>query len=172
MLKRLALIAATVAGFGQPALGQPSRSIGVEQIPAPRLAATIRVQAIRGGSSSSSAARPPEPEVNARPAVSQEVIEACQTAQREDRRAPEGINCSEVLENFADAVPEPTAEGALLGLLGQRSNITGVNSSRTADATNADAVARQISTGDVQAGSGAAAVVARGRTAPPPNPSQ
>ncbi len=87
----------------------------------------------------------------------------------EDRPAPEGIDCMAVAQALAQAAPEASAEGSLLGLLGQSGNVTGEPASRTRTSIDADAVARQLSAGDVQPGSGAAGAIARDRGAPPPN---
>jgi hypothetical protein len=106
----------------------------------------------------------------AAPVIAPEVIEACRQAQAEDRRPPEGIDCMAAMQAAA-AAPAATAEGSLLQLFGQSANVTGPPSSQAGGSVNADAVARQLSTGDFQPGSadGAAAVAGRERAAPAPN---
>ena len=106
------------------------------------------------------------------PAIPPETIEACRKAQAEDRAPPPGLDCVAALQPAAAAAPDRSAEGSLLELFGQRADITGPPTTQNGGTVDADAVARQLSTGDVQAGagSGVAAVIGRERAAPPPNP--
>ena len=63
--------------------------------------------------------------------------------------------------------PVATAESSLLELFGQSGNIT-VAPAQSASSTNADAVARDLSTGDIQNNVTAGAIV-RERVEPPPS---
>jgi hypothetical protein len=75
------------------------------------------------------------------------------------------------MQALAKAQPQATAESSLLELFGRNGNVTGTTDSGSRSTVNADAVARQLSTGDVQPASGdtAAGVAARERGAPPAN---
>lgn len=72
------------------------------------------------------------------------------------------------MQALAQASAPSTAESSLLELFGQRGNVTGAPEVQSSASTNADTVARQVSTGEVQ-GNGAAAIVARERASPPPS---
>jgi hypothetical protein len=76
------------------------------------------------------------------------------------------------MQALAEPQPAATAESSLLELFGQRGDVTGTAESGSRSSANADQVARQLSTGDVQPSSGtvAAGVAARERGAPPANP--
>ena len=152
--------------------GQAQRnSVAIEQI-SPRTggATSVRVMPVRGGKSSRAIAETPR-EGGARAAVAPEIVEACRRAQAEDRPAPEGIDCLAAAQALGEVANAVTAESALLPLFGQQGNVTGAQAAQTGPSVDADAVARQLSTGDVQAntGNGAAAVIGRERVSPPPN---
>jgi hypothetical protein len=128
----------------------------------------VRVQAVRGGSSSASS-REGQRETPA-PRVAPEVIEACRAAQAADRPPPEGVDCISAMQALAQAEAQsaPTAEGSLLEMFGQSGNITGVpTSAAAAGSVSADNVARQVSAGEVSGS--AAGIIARERVTPPPN---
>ena len=170
-MSRHILSAAAVALLALGANGAWAQrgAIAVEQI-TPRAAASAaaRVAPVRGAKSSNSAQEAPRE--RAAQAVPPEIVEACRKAQAEDRRAPDGVDCLAVAQALAQAAPV-TAEGALLPLFGQSSNVTGAPAVQGNPFANADAVARQLATGDIQAGAanGAAAIAGRERAAPPPN---
>lgn len=105
------------------------------------------------------------------PVVPPAIVEACRAAQAGDRPPPDGIDCMAAMQALAAPAAPTTAEGSLLQMFGLRSDVTGAPAAQPGDASNADAAARQLATGDVQAGtgSGAAAIVARDRGAPPPS---
>lgn len=100
-------------------------------------------------------------------APASQLVEICREAGLRGA-SPEGLNCAAILEEAATQAPRPTGEGALLQLFGQRANVTGPAPAEQG-AADADAVARQLSSGAVQGASGsqAAGVVARQREAPP-----
>ena len=154
------------SGISASVAAQSNRSATVDQIPSASSSSTVRVQPVSGASSSSSA-QPERPVAESMPSAPNELVEACRAAQNEDRPGPEGVDCVAVLQTPDAVEPGLTAEGSLLELFGQRSNVTGSAGNSVSTATSADAVARQISTGDFQAGSEAAAVAARERAAPP-----
>jgi hypothetical protein len=170
MLRQSYIIAA-LALFGTQQAAAQRGSYAIEQITAkPSVATAVRVAPVRGATSSTAGPETAR-EGGAAPSVPPEVIEACRQAQAEDRPAPEGVNCLAAAEALGQAPAQLTAEAALLPLFGQNSNVTGAPAEQVAGSTNADAVARQLSTGDVQAGgaNGAAAAIGRDRAAPPPN---
>ena len=170
-MPRQSLILAAIALIGaQPAAAQRA-SLAIEQIsPRAAAAAAVRVAPVRGAKSSA-AVEERAREGGAAPAIAPEVVEACRRAQAEDRRAPEGVNCLAAIESLGQAQAQPTAEAALLPLFGQNSNVTGAPPGQAGGSADAEAVARQLSTGDVQPGgaSGVAAIIGRDRAAPPPN---
>lgn len=163
-----ATVALVILGAGSV---QAQRGAAVVDQISPRsaAAAVARVAPVRGAKSSSRVAETPR-EGGTKASVAPEVVEACRKARAEDRSAVNGIDCLTVVQPDTQA-RAVTAEAALLPLFGQNGDITGVQATQTTPSVNADAVARQLSTGDVQAGvaNGAAAVVGRERGAPPPN---
>ena len=168
MLKQPAFIAALAVSASMAGASHAQRAVTIEQI-TPRAAASAaaRVAPVRGAKSSTAAEVAPE---GAARTISPEVIQACRQAQAEDRPAPNGIDCLAV----ARALEEPTsttAEAALLPLFGQRGDVTGAPAGQVGGFADADTVARQLSTGDVQgaAANGAAGIVGRERAAPPPS---
>lgn len=97
-----------------------------------------------------------------------EVVQACRQAAL--RGTPiDGVDCGAILQQADARAAEPTGEGALLQqIFGRRANVTGVGNNVPASGVDADAVARQLSTGNAQ-GAGAAEIANRQRQAPPPN---
>ena len=95
-----------------------------------------------------------------------EVIQACRDAGLKGTRI-EGVDCAAILQQADARASQPSGEGALLQMFGQRANVTGVGNAPAAT-VDADAVARQLSTGNAQ-GAGAAEIAARQREAPPPD---
>jgi hypothetical protein len=172
MPNRPHLITAIALSAFAASAGQAQRnSVAIEQIsPRSGAATAVRVVPVRGGQSSRAIAETPR-EGGARATVAPEIVEACRKAQAEDRRAPEGIDCLAVAQALAQSPNAVTAEAALLPLFGQQGNVTGAQATQTRPSVDADAVARQLSTGDVQTttGNGAAAVIGRERVSPPPN---
>jgi hypothetical protein len=173
-LRFFTLFALTLAGLqAHSAHAQLFGRATVEQIqsrPSASMRAgdKVRVQAVRGGSSSASS-REGQRETPA-PRVAPEVIEACRAAQASDRPPPEGIDCIAAMQAMAQAQAQsgPTAEGSLLEMFGQSGNITGAPTSGPAiGSVSADNVARQVSAGEVSGS--AAGIVARERISPPPN---
>ena len=172
MLSRLHLVPAVALLAVTATAGQAQRSaVAVEQIsPRPAAASAARVAPVRGGRSSTALSETLR-EGGARATVAPEIVEACRKAQAEDRPAPDGIDCLAVAQALAQAPNKVTAEAALLPLFGQNGDVTGTRAAQTGPTVDADDVARQLSTGDVQAGTanGAAAVVGRERVTPPTN---
>jgi hypothetical protein len=174
----LSLLAFTLAPLGQSAQAQAGGAATVDQIPSrsavprdvrPGTAAPdiVRVAPVRGKGSSSSVQEAEGQKVP--PRVSPEVVEACRAAQAEDRPPPEGVDCLAAIQASAEAEQNAaTAESSLLQLFGQSGDVTGARNQRSGASVNADAVARQLSTGEVQPSSGgtAAGVIARERGAP------
>lgn len=174
----LSLLAFTLAPLGQSAQAQADGAATVDQIPhrsagsaATRPGAAppdiARVAPVRGRGSSSSAKEPVRQ--GTPPRVAPEVVQACRAAQAQDRPPPKGVDCLGALQAAAEPQEvESTAESSLLQMFGRRGNVTGGGDQRSRSSVNADAVARQLSTGDVQPSSGdaAAGVVARERGAP------
>lgn len=167
-MRALLYFAAFAAGAAaSPAIAaQPRSPIAVPQVPAGASAPNVQTAPVGGRGSSSSA----QEEVAA-PVVPPEIVEACRAAQAGDRPPPDGIDCMAAMQALAAAQAPSNAEGALLDMFGMRSNVTGTSTVQPVDASSADAAARQLATGDVQAGTGtgAAAIVARDRGAPPPS---
>ena len=169
---KIALAAALAAAGLQAAQAQGSR-VGVQQLTLPRgvSAAVARPEAarlpqVRGtrGSSATTREGGPQPAIP----LTQQMIDICRDAQS-GGVAPEGVDCGAVLRAMAQAVAETTAEGSLLTILGQNRTVTVANTQQ-GGLVDADAVARQLSTGDIQDTSsmGAAGVVLRQQSAPPP----
>jgi len=86
-------------------------------------------------------------------AVPQEVIEACEGPES-DRAAANGVDCVALLRALDEARRPPSAEQALLSALRPAGTPGAGSSQRNVRSTNADDVARQLSTGDVE-GAGA-----------------
>jgi hypothetical protein len=96
------------------------------------------------------------------------VVQACREAGLRGTQI-EGVDCAAILQQAEARASEPSGEGALLQqIFGRRANVTGVGGNVPAASVDADAVARQLSTGNAQ-GAGAAEIAARQREAPPPN---
>jgi hypothetical protein len=172
MLSRLHLMSAVALALLAASGGEAQRSpVAIEQIsPRPAATAAVRIAPVRSGKSSRAVTETPR-EGGARVSVAPEIVEACRKAQAEDRPAPDGIDCLAVAQTLAKQSTQLTAEAALLPLFGQQGDVTGAQTAQAGSSVNADAVARQLSTGDVQAstGNGAAAIVGRERDAPAPN---
>lgn len=171
----ISLLAFTLASLGQSAQAQVLGAATVDQVaggprgerPVTASPDIARVAPVRGKGSSSSAQEPVRQ--SAAPRISPEVVEACRAAQEQDRPAPDGVDCIAALQAAAEAQQSgSTAESSLLQMFGQGGNMTGGANQRSRSSANADAVARQLSTGDVQPSSGdaAAGVIARERGAP------
>jgi hypothetical protein len=94
-------------------------------------------------------------------------IELCRSAQL-GGAPPEGVDCQTVLQ-FAPPELRPTAESTLLMLLGEPGSVTRPGLAMEASGSNADIVARQISTGSFDGN--AAGIAARERGAPAQTPS-
>jgi hypothetical protein len=78
-----------------------------------------------------------------------------------------GVDCAAILQSADARASQPSGEGALLGMTGQRVNNAAQDTGRSAATVDADAVARQLSTGNAQGT--AAGEIVRSREAPPPN---
>jgi hypothetical protein len=163
------ILAAAIAALASHAGYAQRSSVSVEQVSRPLgVNAAVRVAPVRGGQSSSSSVQEALRE-NAAPPVPPEVVEACRQAQAEDRAPPQGVDCMAAMQSVAQIQPAVTAEGSLLELLGQSSNVTGATPVQRGALINADTVARQLATGDVQnASSIEAAAIARQGSSPPP----
>lgn len=136
-----------------------SLSIVVPQVPA---SATALSEATKLVTTETTAANP----------ISREDVESCREAELGTGAAPDGVDCAAILKQVAEARLAASAEGSLLSLLGQNNSVTTRPSSSRNGSVDADAVARELSSGDIQAGSTsmeAAGIVARQRgTTPPP----
>ena len=143
----------------------------IQQIPTYRATSTAasntNVAPVRGGHPSAQVQ-----EAVVGPAVSPAALEACRAAQAADRASPKGVDCIGAMQARAPASQQSTAEGTLLQLLGQRSDLTGTLSGDLNGSPNADVAARELATGQVQYDSagGAAAVIARQRATLPGTP--
>lgn len=97
-----------------------------------------------------------------------EVVEACREAGLRGASVA-GVDCGTILQQADAQASQPSGEGALLQqIFGRRANVTGVGGNVPGASVDADAVARQLSTGNAQ-GAGAAEIASRQREAPPPN---
>lgn len=166
MLIKLVTLAAGVITLPGFAVAQERSVVQMQQVPSRTSAQSVQSAPVGGTGSSSSAQ-----ERFAAPVVPPEIIEACRAAQAGDRPPPDGIDCMAAMQALAAAQAPSNAETTLLDLFGMRSNVTSTSTVQPVDSSNADAAARQLATGDVQTGtsSGAAAIVARDRGAPPPS---
>jgi hypothetical protein len=103
------------------------------------------------------------------PLLSRENVLACRRAQL-GTPLPENVNCDQVMRRLAELSAERSAEGTLLNMLGERNTVTRPGSIARESGLNPDAIARQLSSGDVQgtgSNSDAAAIAVRQRSAPP-----
>ncbi|MDP9414632.1 MAG: hypothetical protein M3Q08_11210 [Pseudomonadota bacterium] len=165
----LSITAVALLALGAHGAGAQRGAVAIEQItPRPPASAAARVAPVRGAKSSNSGQEAPRE--RAAQVVAPEIVEACRKAQAEDRPAPNGVDCLAVAQALGQDT-SVSAEGALLPLFGQAGNVTGAPAVQGGPFANADAVARQLATGDIQAGAanGAAAIAGRERAAPPPN---
>lgn len=95
-------------------------------------------------------------------AIAKTTVEGCRRVELGEK-APEGVDCVQVMQ-IVNADARKSAEGALLGLLGEKSDVARGASARPTVSSDADAVARDISNG-VATGD-AAAVAAHQRGTP------
>ena len=154
MVGALVFVSAGVAAaaLSISAAAQTRGAAGIEQIDASRSSATVqRADAER-----------------VVPPVSAKDLAVCQQAQSTDRPAPAGVDCFKALQ-VTSGRATPSAEGSLLNLLGQSSDVTATSPVNDGASANADQVSRQLATGDIGGATGgdAAASVARDRAAPP-----
>ena len=151
-------VGATDAG----AAGQPS------QVAAPSTAVGIGAPAARrpGGRLPQLSNRDANPRAQAVPPW---LRDACDDIAA-GRAAPrEGLDCSAVLEEQAANAPRPSAEETLLRPELERGQRQDAVRAEQAGLPNADRIARQLATGDVQ-NAPIAQAVGSGFTAPPPAP--
>lgn len=100
-------------------------------------------------------------------AISRATIEACRRKEL-GHTAPEGVDCKQVME-IVNADARRSAEGALLGLLGEKADVTRGASARQTISSDANAVARDISNG-VSSGDAAAVAAHQRGTTPTTSP--
>jgi hypothetical protein len=153
---------ATLALIAAPVHGQPGSRVAVDQLSKPLGSAT----AVKPPVSASSREGTGSTALSAASAAPQ-VVQACREAGLRGTRI-EGVDCAAILQQADARASQPSGEGALLQMFGQRANVTGVGNNVPAAGVDADAVARQLSTGNAQ-GAGAAEIASRQRQAPPPN---
>lgn len=167
--------ALSLGGLGAAAGAQQLAPAMVEQItPSARNAAPVSSAPRGPGDRAASADGVAAARRPVAPTPSPDVL-ACRDALAEDREPPEGVDCLAVLQQYAEAeqaaAPPRSGEGNLLEIFyGQSSEVTNAPALQSGPGLNADAVARQLSTGDVQAnpGSDAAIGAIRQRGGPPP----
>lgn len=97
-------------------------------------------------------------------AISRANIDKCRQAQIA-KVAPAGIDCARIL-SIVDAERRRTAEGTLLRLLGENSEVTRQTPARVANSADANAVARDISNGIASGDVAAIAALQRGGAPP------
>jgi hypothetical protein len=155
---------ATLALFcwSAPLLAQPGSRVAIDQLSRPLGSASAVPPPVSASSregTGSTALRP----AGAAP----EVVQACRDAGLRGTQI-KGVDCAAILQQAEALASQLSGEGTLLEMFGRRGNVTGVGGNVPAAGVDADAVARQLSTGNAQ-GAGAAEVAARQRDAPPPN---
>jgi hypothetical protein len=161
------LLSVTLLPCSAVAYGQMASRVTVDQLSRPLTSASASPQPV--SSSSRAATDPTGLKASAQSAPAEptaEVVDACRRERIRGRQV-EGTECAAILAVVNSQPPQPSGEGVLLQMFGQRANVTGGEANASAATTDADAVARQLSTGDPQ-GSGAAGAIMR-RDAPPPN---
>jgi len=144
--------------FSRVTIDQLSRPLGSASAVPPPVSASSR----EGTGSTALRASPAAP---AAPAP--EVVDACREAGLRGAQVA-GVDCAAILQQADARAAQPSGEGALLQLFGQRANVTGVGNTQPTVSVDADAVARQLSTGNAQ-GANAGQIATRQREAPPPN---
>ena len=167
MARHYLLMCGTLLLWSVQAQGQISWRVAIDQLSRPHGAASAIPQPV---SSSSRAA--PAVEGSGRSGPSEELVRACREAALRGV-ALQGADCAAILQSAEAQGPQASGEGTLLQMFGRNPNVSGGSSARGTGATGADAVARQLSTGDGQgaaASDAAAGVAARQRVAPPPRP--
>lgn len=138
--------------------------IGAEQ---PGAVPVVQIQQVPQGTSSATRqttnVRPRDP-APASP-IPLATIEACRGAAL-GNSPPAGIDCAEIARQL-QAENRQTAEGTLLTLFGQQSNVTQPRPVRSTNGSDANAVARDIANGATQGD--AAAIAAQQRGGAPPS---
>ena len=149
--------------WSAPLLAQPGSRVAVDQLSRPLGSASAVPPPVSASSregTGSTALRP----AGAAP----EVVQSCREAGLRGTEI-KGVDCAAILQQAEALASQPSGEGALLQQIFRRgANVTGVGGNAPAAGVDADAVARQLSTGNAQ-GAGAAEIAARQREAPPPN---
>ena len=140
----------------------------MDQLSKPLGAATAVPQPVSSSSREGSGATALRARQGAPAAPAPELVEACREASLRGARV-EGIDCAAVLQQADAPVSQPSGEGVLLQMFGQRANVTTPDATASAATVNADAVARQLSTGNTQGNGAAEIAVRQQRDAPPPN---
>jgi hypothetical protein len=148
-----------------PAQGQVSWKIVVNQLSRPLLSPAPAPQPVSSSSREGSGSGALTANAGASAAAPPEVIQACREAGLRGAGVA-GVDCGAVLQAANARASQPSGEGVLLGLTGQRANNAAPDANRSAATVDADAVARQLSTGNAQGNSGE---IIRSREAPPPN---
>ena len=167
---------AAFAVAGAQATAQSGRAVRVDQIGTARPAAStpgaeqVTVPAVRtrrGATSSAGTGNSEELQPARTAAAAPHQIEACRNAQITGVRV-EGLNCTAIMRQETPAAAG--GEGTLLELFGQAGSLSGLSpDAAPVEAVDADAVARQLATGNAQDGTAAGAVV-QDRAPPQPQP--
>lgn len=147
--------------------GQVSSRVIVDQLSRPLTSASASPQPVSSSSREAGRGGLRTGAQGASTAPAPEVVEACREAGLRGGQV-KGVDCAAILQAADAQLSQPSGEGTLLQMFGQRANVTGAQANRPVAGTDADAVARQLSSGDPQ-GNGAAGVAIRNRDAPPPS---
>lgn len=159
------LAGAALLSWSIPAQGQVSWKVVVNQLSRPLLSPAPAPQPVSSSSREGSGrgALTANPGSSAPPP---ELVQACREAGLRGAGV-EGADCGAVLQAVDARASQPSGEGVLLGLTGQRTNNAAPDTGRSGATVDADAVARQLSTGNAQGNS--AGEIVRNREAPPAN---
>jgi hypothetical protein len=160
------LAAVAIAALALPVVGQVSTRTVVEQIPQPRAGPAVPQQVPAAQSSRSAEPALRGDVLGAATELPPKSIEICiQAALRGVSSV--GLDCDLILEQTRTNAPRPSAESALVGGRGEQVEAPNARLENGASRLpSADAVARQLATGEVQGTGNAAGILARG--APPP----
>lgn len=108
-------------------------------------------------------------DASGRIAIPRTVIEACGRAALGRGEAPAGVDCAGILR-LVEMDRRRTAEGNLLRLLGEESDVTRSTPRQSGNLADADRIARDAASGNAQGEAAAIASRVRGGTPPPQGP--
>jgi hypothetical protein len=166
MMRSCFLAGAALLFWSIPAQGQVSWKVVVNQLSRPLLSPAPAPQPVSSSSREGSGAGALTANAGASAAAPPEVVQACREVGLRGTGVA-GVDCGAILQAADARASQPSSEGVLLGLTGQRTNNAAPDTSRSAATVDADAVARQLSTGNAQGNS--AGEIVRSREAPPAN---